>query len=91
MLISPPPTNFQWIGNILSYILDPNVTGLQIKYKKDGVTDWIVVFDNENSAPSSCPLPSTLGPTGEVMGLTRKATDHTWGPPVIEEITNQIL
>ncbi len=91
MSMSPPPTNFQWIGNTLSYSLEPSVTGLQIKYKKDGDADWSVIYDNESSAPTSCPLSSTLGPTGEVMGLTRKGSEHKWGPPGIEEITNQVV
>lgn len=87
--MSSPPTNFQWIGNTLSYTLEPSVTGLQIKYKKDGDTEWTIVYDDHNSAPTSCPLSSTLGPSGEVMGLTRKTSEDKWGPPGIEEITNQ--
>ncbi len=89
MSMSPPPTNFQWIGNTLSYTLDTGVTGLQIKYKNTSEADWTIIYDDINSAPSSCPLSSSDGPTGEVMGLTRKTMDDKWGPPGIEEITNQ--
>lgn len=89
MSMSPPPTNFQWIGDILSYNLEPSVTGLQIKFRKDGDTEWAVVYDDFNSAPSSCTLPSTLGPSGEVMGLTSKNSEHKWGPTGIADITNQ--
>lgn len=91
MSMSPPPTNFQWVGNTLSYTLEPSVTGLQMKYKKDEDTDWTVIYDDESSAPASCPLPSTSGPSGEVMGLTRKTLDDKWGPPGINEITNQVV
>ena len=89
MSMSPPPTNFQWIGNTLSYTLDPSVTGLQIKYRKAGEINWTTIYDDFNSAPSSCPLSSTNGPTGEVMGLTSKTSEDKWGPPGVEEITNQ--
>ncbi len=91
MSTSPPPINFQWIGNTLSYTLDPNVTGLQLKYKKDGDPNWTVIYDDLNSAPVTCELLSSAGPEGEIWGVTSKNSVDKWGPPNQQEITNQVV
>lgn len=85
---TPPPMNYQWIGNTLSYDLDPNAVGLKLTYKKDGETIEHIIFDNMNSAPSSVSLDSSFGPSGTVVGMTTNGSSSEWGPPGRSEITN---
>lgn len=89
MTNTPPPANYQWDGNTLSYSLDPTVVGLMIKYKKEGQTNWIVLFEDSNSAPTSLTLSSSEGPNITVYGVTGKGKSEEWGPPSEETITNQ--
>jgi hypothetical protein len=86
---TPPPSNYQWIGNTLSYTLAPEVVGLKLEYKKDGQENSQVIFDNKTSAPLSVVLPSNLGPKGSITGVTGTGEDEEWGPPGTEEITNE--
>jgi hypothetical protein len=88
---TPPPYNYQWIGNTLSYTLAPGVVGLKLEYKKDGQANSQVIFDDKNSAPLSVVLSSSLGPKGIITGMTGEGADEEWGPPDTEEITNQIV
>ena len=85
---TPPPMNYQWIGNTLSYDLDPAVAGLKLTYKKDGETTEHVIFDDKNSAPLSVPLDSSFGPSGVIVGVTGTGSSSDWGPPGRSEITN---
>lgn len=86
---SPAPTNYQWIGNTLNFDLDSSVTGVELKYKKDGDADWTIILNSPNTAPTTCNLSSSLGPNGTIWGAT---TDQTstggWSTPVQKAITN---
>lgn len=86
---SLPPSNYQWNGDTLSYTLDTTVTGLFLKYKKDGESNWITLHDDFHSAPSSVVLTADKGPKGIVVGMTSKGASEEWGPPSQENITNQ--
>lgn len=87
---SPPPSDYKWVGNTLSYTLDPNVIGVKIKFQKSGTAVWHTLIDVSNNAPSDCLLSATLGPEGTVVGVTKKTEDpDEWGPPGSELITNQ--
>lgn len=88
---TPPPSNYQWIGNTLSYTLDPSVIGLKLEYKKDGQIITQVIFNDKTLAPLSVPLSSSEGPKGIIVGMTCTGQDEEWGPPSIQEITNQIV
>jgi len=85
---SPPPTNYNWVGNTLTYSLDPTVKGVKIQYQKSGESNWHVLVDEPNASPSNCILLQSLGPQGTVFGLTRGNDPDKWGPPGTEEITN---
>ncbi len=89
MTNSLPPTNYQWTGNNLTYILPVSVTGLKIKYKKAGTTNWILIYESLYNAPTSINLPASLGPTGTIWGVTSESESEGWGEPDEEEITNQ--
>lgn len=83
-----PPTNYQWVGNQLSYTLPTGTVGLKLKYKQLGTSIWIIVYDSPFNAPLSITLPSNLGPTGTIWGATSKTASEGWGEPDEEEITN---
>ncbi len=87
---TPPPTNYQWIGDTLNFTLDPSVDGLKLKYKKDGNSTYQTIFEDKNSAPTSVPLLSSNGTKGEIWGVTSSQEQEEWGPPSIAEITNQL-
>lgn len=86
---SPAPANYEWIGNTLTYDLDSSVTGIKLKYRKDGDEDWTVILNSPNLAPTSCNLSYSLGPNVTIWGAT---TDQTstggWCTPVQKAITN---
>ncbi|MCB9221561.1 MAG: hypothetical protein H6615_07085 [Ignavibacteria bacterium] len=82
------PMNYNWTNNTLTYDLPSNAQGVKIKYKKDGEENWIVVFESMVTAPSSCFLPSSLGPTGTIWGATSESATEGWGNPSEESITN---
>lgn len=84
-----PPTNYQWIGDTLSFTLDPTITGLKLKYKKDGEIDYRIIFEDKDAAPTSVLLPSSNGPSGLIWGATSSESHEEWGPPSIAEITDQ--
>lgn len=88
---TPPPYNYKWIGNTLSYTLAPDVVGLKLEYRKDGQANSHVIFDDKTSAPVSVILSSSEGPKGIIVGMTCTGQDEEWGPPGTEEITNQIV
>ena len=83
-----PPSNYQWSENKLSYSLPADADGLELKYKKDGETEWSIIFMSEFSAPTSVYLPSSVGPTGTIYGRTTKNGTGGWGPPSQQSITN---
>lgn len=83
-----PPSNYQWNGNNLSYSLPADAVGLELKYKKDGETEWSIVYISDYLAPTSVYLPSTVGPTGTIYGRTTKNSTGGWGPPSQLSITN---
>lgn len=82
------PTNYQWIGNELTYTLPSNAEGLKLKYKKQGTTTWLPVYESLFNAPSSIILPSSLGPSGIIWGATSKSVSEGWGEPDEEELDN---
>lgn len=84
-----PPMNYQWKGNNLSFDLPTNSIGLELKYKKEGDTEWIIVYISELLAPTSVYLPSIVGPTGVIYGRTMKDRTGGWSPPSQLTITNQ--
>ncbi|PKL79819.1 MAG: hypothetical protein CVV25_06820 [Ignavibacteriae bacterium HGW-Ignavibacteriae-4] len=88
---TPPPSNYQWIGNTLSYTLAPEVVGLKLEYKREGETITHLIFDDKTSAPTSVVLSSSLGPKGTITGITGEGDHSVWGPPGTEEITNQTV
>lgn len=59
---SPAPTNYNWVGNTLTYDLDPNVDGVKIKYQKEGTTEWLEILNSPDLAPTSCSLNSSYSP-----------------------------
>ncbi len=83
-----PPTNYLWAGNQLSYTLPIGTIGLKLKYKKQGTTDWIIIYESPFNAPFSITLPSSLGPSGTIWGVTSGDESEGWGEPDEEEITN---
>jgi len=83
-----PPTNYQWNGNNLSFDLPAGTTGIKIKYKKDGETEWFIVYESVFSAPTTVNLPSSVGPAGIVYGATMTVSSEGWGVPTQESITN---
>lgn len=83
-----PPTNYVWTNNTLTYNLPPGSVGLKLKYKKDGQSEWLIVFESNISAPSSCILPASLGPTGTIYGVTMDENSGGWGEPNEKSITN---
>lgn len=83
------PSNYQWVGNLLSYTLPSGTSGLKLKYKKQGTTDWIVIYESPFNAPSSINFPSSSGPTGTIWGVTQEGSSGGWGDPDEKEITNQ--
>lgn len=89
---SPAPTNFVWLGDILTFDLDAVVTGVKIQFQKAGHSDWIVILevDSSLSPPTFCNLPASWGPTGTIWGATRETNDPNkeWGIPYIGEIIN---
>jgi hypothetical protein len=88
MSTAQAPTNYNWTGNTLTYNLPSGTVGLKLKYKKDGQSDWLIVFESYFSAPSSCVLPSSVGPTGTIYGATMDHNSGGWGEPDEESITN---
>ncbi|MER3328306.1 MAG: hypothetical protein RIF34_01920 [Candidatus Kapaibacterium sp.] len=88
---SPAPTNYQWINNILTFDLETGVTGVKLKYQKDGDTNWTDILDSPDSAQNSCLLnASTYGPSGTVCGATKTSTGTGggWGTEVCYPIVN---
>ena len=77
---TPPPVNYVWTNNTLTYFLDPIVGGVKIEYKKDGEEHFQLIFESSNYAPTSCVLNSILGPEGTVRGRTKKEGIEIWGP-----------
>ncbi|MFA7326300.1 MAG: hypothetical protein WC121_06515 [Candidatus Kapaibacterium sp.] len=88
MSTSSSPTNYNWTNNTLTYDLPLGTQGLKLKYKQDGQSEWLVVYESMFSAPNSCVLPSELGPSGTIMGATLKTVLEGWGEPKEETITN---
>jgi len=88
---TPPPTNYQWIGDTLSFTLDPSVGGLKLKFRKESETTYQTIFDNKSLAPTTIPLLSSNGPKGEIWGVTTSNDNEEWGPPSTADITNQTI
>ncbi len=88
---SPAPTNYEWIGNTLTFDLDSSVTGVKLKYLKDGESNWVEILNSPNSAPTSCSLDASIyGPSGTVCGATndKHSTGGGWGQEVCNPIVN---
>lgn len=88
---SPAPTNYEWVGNTLTFDLDSRETGVKLKYQKEGEVNWTEILNSPDSAPTSCNLnASTYGPSGTVCGVTSDRTDTGggWGTEVCVPITN---
>lgn len=88
---SPAPTNYEWTGNTLTFDLAPGVSGVKIKYQKDGESNWTEILNLPDSAPNSCTLnASTYGPSGTVCGATKTSsgTGGGWGSEDCNPIVN---
>ena len=87
---SPAPTNYNWVGNTLTYDLDPSVDGVKIKYQKEGTIEWVEILNSPEAAPTSCSLNSSYGPKGTVCGVTKdtSGTGGGWGTEVCSPIEN---
>jgi hypothetical protein len=88
---SPAPTNYSWIGNTLTFDLAPEVTGVKIKFKKDGASEWTEILNSPGQRVNHCTLDASIyGPSGTVWGATEKggSSGGGWGTPSTENITN---
>lgn len=76
------PTNYNWIGNILTFDYDDTDTdGVWIQFKQDGTPDFVTILQVIGSNPKSCQLdPSVYGTSGEAQGAVKPKTNTGFGP-----------
>jgi hypothetical protein len=76
------PTNYNWIGNILTFDYDDTDTdGVWIQFKQDGSSDFVTILQVIGSNPKSCQLdPSVYGTSGEVQGAVKPKTNTGFNP-----------
>lgn len=86
---APPPYNFYWSGNTLTYDLASGVDGVDIQYKKENTQEWLPIYYCASNPQTSCTLVSSLGPIGELK-VKSKDQGEGWGEEAYDEIVHHV-
>lgn len=89
------PTNYSWIGSLLTFTYDDSeADGVWIQFKASTSNDFITILQVEGSNPKSCPLdPVNYGTIGQVRGVVKPKNKPGGFPPPgnVTNITNQTV